>query len=98
MKILKIWRPKSNYRNCPKIEQFKFLMQLKDVDGMADSVEPDQTALSSLILVYIVCSDSYVPIFRIFLIFELFLYLILRHSERPKLHTILAFFSAVGLT
>ena len=42
-------------------------MPPKDVERMANSVDPDQTALkSSLIRIYIVCSDIHVPIFRIF--------------------------------
>ena len=42
-------------------------MPPKDVNRMASSVDPDQTALkSSLIRIYTVCSDIYVPIFRIF--------------------------------
>ena len=38
-------------------------MPPKDVERMANSVDPDQT---SLIRIYIVCSDIHVPIFRIF--------------------------------
>ena len=38
-------------------------MPPKDVERMANSVDPDQ---SSLIRIYIVCSDIHVPIFRIF--------------------------------
>ena len=38
-------------------------MPQKDVDRLANSVDPDQ---SSLIRIYTVCSDIYVPIFRIF--------------------------------
>ena len=41
-------------------------MPPKDVERMANSVDPDQTAQSSLIRIYIVCSDIHVPIFRIF--------------------------------
>ena len=43
-------------------------MPPKDVERMANSVDPDQTAPqeSSLIRIYTVCSDIYVLIFRIF--------------------------------
>ena len=40
-------------------------MPQKDVDRMANSLDPDQTA-SSLTRIYTVCSDIYIPIFRIF--------------------------------
>ena len=42
-------------------------MPPKDVERMANSVDPDQTAPqeSSLIRIYTVCSDIHVPIFRI---------------------------------
>ena len=41
-------------------------MPPKDVERMANSVDPDQTALGSLIRIYTVCSDIHVPIFKIF--------------------------------
>ena len=43
-------------------------MSLKDADGMANSVDPDQTAptRSSLIWIYTICSDLSVTILRIF--------------------------------
>ena len=42
-------------------------MPPKDAERMANSVDPDQTALkSSLIRIYTVCSDIHVPIFKIF--------------------------------
>ena len=46
-------------------------MPPKDVERMANSVDPDQTALlrSSLIRIYTVCSDIHVPIFKIFTVF-----------------------------
>ena len=42
-------------------------MPPKDVERMANSVDPDQTApKSSLIRIFTVCSDIHVPIFKIF--------------------------------
>ena len=41
-------------------------MPPKDVERMANSIDSDQTALkNNLIRIYNVCSDIYVPIFRI---------------------------------
>ena len=41
-------------------------MRPEDADGAANSIDPDQTApWSSLIRVYIVCSDLYVPILKV---------------------------------
>ena len=40
-------------------------MPPKDVERMANSVDPDQTAPNE-IRIYTVCSDIHVPIFRIF--------------------------------
>ena len=46
----------------------------KDADGMANSVDPDQTApRSSLIWICTVCSDLSVSILRIFMVMH-FLY------------------------
>ena len=42
-------------------------MPPKDVERMANSIDPDQTAL--LIRIYTVCSDIHVPIFKIFTVF-----------------------------
>ena len=36
----KIWGTSNNCRNCPKIEKF----DVKDADGMANSIDSDQTA------------------------------------------------------
>ena len=45
-------------------------MPPKDVERMANSANPDQTApnKSSLIRIYTVCSDIHVPILRIFMV------------------------------
>ena len=72
---------------------------------MANSVDPDQTAPfgSSLIWGSTVCSDMSVPIFRSFMVITDIgtdpsrQALTLLHTERPKLHTILVFLSAIGL-
>ena len=48
-------------------------MPPKDAERMANSVDPDQTALkSSLIRLYTICSDIHVPIFRIFTVYHIF--------------------------
>ena len=44
-------------------------MPQKDVDRMANSVDPDQTA-PCLIRIYTVCSDIHVPIFKIFTVVQ----------------------------
>ena len=47
-----------NCHNCPKNRNVYCniaLMHPKDADGLANSVDPDQTASSSLILVCTVC-------------------------------------------
>ena len=41
-------------------------MPPKDVERMANSVDPDLLFKSSLIRIYTVCSDIHVPIFKIF--------------------------------
>ena len=43
-------------------------MAPKDVDRMANTVDPDQTAPEELIRIYTVCSDIHVPIFRIVMV------------------------------
>ena len=44
-------------------------MQLKDADGIANSVDPDQAApWSSLIWVGTVCTDQSVCMFKIFIV------------------------------
>ena len=51
---------------------FSAVVLLKDADGMANSVDPDQTAhgfMSSLILVHTVCWDLSVPVVGIFVWF-----------------------------
>ena len=47
-------------------------MHLKDADGMANSVDSDQTASfrSSLIWVYTVCSELPVPVFGNFTVIK----------------------------
>ena len=48
----KIWDTLNNCHNCPKIEKFDVtlhLMHPTDADGMANSVDPDQTASSEAV-------------------------------------------------
>ena len=69
VKILKKMRHLKDYRNCPKWNCLVYkIMHPKDADRMTNSVDSDQTApcWSSLIWVYTVYSDLYVPIFGIF--------------------------------
>ena len=77
-------------------------MPPKDVERMANSVDPNQTApdkkLHCLLMIY-------VPIFRIFTVaritsLEVYtqnLSFTLLHSERPKGYEVLAVLSAIGL-
>ena len=46
-KYFKIWDTSNNCNNCPKNRKVSYniaLMHPKDADGMANSVDPDQTA------------------------------------------------------
>ena len=48
----KIWDASNNCHNCPKNSQVRCntaLMHPKDADGMANSVDPDQTASSEVV-------------------------------------------------
>ena len=66
VKLLKIWPHEKNYCNYPKILLiwiFYRVMRPKDADGMSNSVDPDQPALS-LIWVYTACSDMSLRKFR----------------------------------
>ena len=68
VKKLKIWTPEKFAVIIQKVEQFGFMtvMHQKDADGMANSVDPDQTApRSSLSWVYTVCLDQPVGKLRI---------------------------------
>ena len=48
----KIWDTSNNCHNCPKNKKVRCniaLMHPKDADGMANSVDPDQTASSEAV-------------------------------------------------
>ena len=48
----KIWDTSNNCHNCPKNRKVRCniaLMHPKDADGMANSVDPDQTASSEAV-------------------------------------------------
>ena len=66
----KNWDILNNCCNCPNNETVCFYNAVKDADGTANSGDPDQTALfrSSLIWVCTICSDLFVPVFRIFMV------------------------------
>ena len=46
------WDTQNTYHNCPKyktVQFFNAVMHLKDVDGMANAADPDQTAPSGAV-------------------------------------------------
>ena len=57
-------------------------MPPKDVDRMANSVDPDQTA--ALIKIYTVFSDIHVPIFKIFTVIRIFSLRLLALLQQPR--------------
>ena len=71
VKILKIRTSEKNCCNYPKVGTVSFYYRAKgpkDSDRMANSVDPDQTAPSSLIWVYTVCPDLSVRKLRIIMV------------------------------
>ena len=87
VKILQIWTPQivtvTVACNCYKKGAVWFydpVIRTKDIDGMANSVEPDQTAplRSSLICIFTVCFHLSVLILRLF--YDIRCVLLLRYN------------------